>query len=249
MAQSNLGRLLTNEGRPEEAVTAFQAILERDADNTDVRSLLAMALAQSGQGAGALSVFDEILASEDGAPLDYYNAAVTLYGAGELEKAALGFEKTIARSPMYKDALQNLVQTYFELEDYEALVPHAQTLLELDPFNDYVHRMYVRALSQIGEQDPLVAALDVLQALPFLVDELALVPMAAGCRISGVAVNNALDSGTSITLRFTFYDNDGNPVGSEDAQVTVSDPDVAHPFSLSFDAETQILGYSYELVG
>ncbi|MEC7846040.1 MAG: tetratricopeptide repeat protein, partial [Gemmatimonadota bacterium] len=248
MAHTNLGRLLTNEGRPTEAVTAFEAILERDPDNTDVRSLLAMALAQSGQGAGALSVFDEILAREDGAPLDYYNAGVTLYGAGELDKAVLAFEKTIARSPMYKDALQNLIQTYFELDDYEALVPHAQTLLELDPFNDYVHRMYVRALGQLEHAD-LIPALDVLQALPFLIDELALQPLGAGCRISGVAVNNTLDSGTSIILRFTFYDNAGNSVGSELIEVTVSDPEVAHPFDVTFDAETQILGYSYELVG
>ena len=248
MAHTNLGRLLTNEGRPAEAVTAFEAILERDPDDTDVRSLLAMALAQSGQGAGALSVFDEILAREDGAPLDYYNAGVTLYGAGELDKAVLAFEKTIARSPMYKDALQNLTQTYFELEDYEALIPHAQRLLELDPFNDYVHRMYVRALSQLEHAD-LIPALDVLQALPFLVDELALQPLGAGCRISGVAVNNTLDSGTSIILRFTFYDNAGNSVGSELTEVTVSDPEVAHPFNVTFDSETQILGYSYELVG
>ena len=248
MAHTNLGRLLTNEGRPTEAVTAFEAILERDPDDTDVRSLLAMALAQSGQGAGALSVFDEILASEDGAPLDYYNAGVTLYGAGELDKAVLAFEKTIARSPMYKDALQNLIQTYFELDNYEALVPHAQSLLELDPFNDYVHRMYVRALSQLEHAD-LIPALDVLQALPFVVDELALQPLGAGCRRSGVAVNNTLDSGTSIILRFTFYDNAGNSVGSELTEVTVSDPEVAHPFDVTFDAETQILGYSYELVG
>jgi len=118
----------------------------------------------------------------------------------------------------------------------------------LDPFNDYVHRMYVRALSQLEHAD-LIPALDVLQALPFLVDELALQPLGAGCRISGVAVNNTLDSGTSIILRFTFYDNAGNVVGSELTEVTVSDPDVAHPFDVTFDAETQILGYSYELVG
>ena len=248
MAQTNLGRLLTNEGRPAEAVTAFEAILERDPDNTDVRGLLAMALAQSGQGAGALSVFDEILAREDGAPLDYYNAGVTLYGASELDKAALAFEKTIARSPMYTDALRSLVQTYFELDNFEALVPHAQRLLELGAFNDFVHRMYVRALNELGHAD-LIPALDALQGLPFFVADLALQPLAAGCRISGAAVNNALDSGTSIILRFTFYDNDGNVVGSELTEVTVSDPEVAHPFDVTFDAETQILGYSYELVG
>ncbi len=248
MSHSNLGRLLVSQGRPGEAVAVFETLLQRDPENTEARSSLAMALAQSGQGDGALTIFDEILARDDGAPLDYYNAGVTLYGSGELDKAALAFEKTVARSPMYKDALQNLVQTYFEMESFEALVPHSQKLLELDPFNDYVHRMHVQAMAQIGHED-LVDALGVLQALPFQIDELALQPLGAGCRVTGVALNNALDSGTVLTLRFTFYDNDGNPVGTADTEVTVSDPDVAHPFDLTFDSEMQILGYSYELVG
>ncbi|MCH8813304.1 MAG: tetratricopeptide repeat protein [Gemmatimonadetes bacterium] len=248
MSHSNLGRLLVSQGRAEEAVAVFETLLDRDPENTEARSSLAMALAQSGQGDGALTIFDEILARDDGAPLDYYNAGVTLYGAGELDKAALAFEKTVARSPMYKDALQNLVQTYFAMENFEALVPHSRKLLELDPFNDYIHRMHVQAMAQIGHED-LVDALGVLQALPFQIDELALQPLGAGCRITGVAINNALDSGTALTLRFTFYDNEGNPVGTADTEVTVSDPDVAHPFDLTFDSDMQILGYSYELVG
>ena len=80
-------------------------------------------------------------------------------------------------------------------------------------------------------------------------DQLTLQPMAAGARVTGIAVNKALDAGTSITLRFTFYDNDGNPVGSADTEVTISDPEVAHTFDVTFDAETQVLGYSYEFVG
>jgi len=64
-----------------------------------------------------------------------------------------------------------------------------------------------------------------------------------------VAVNKALDPGTTITLRFTFYDNDGNPVGTADTEVTISDPDVAHAFDVVFEGETQVLGYSYEFIG
>ena len=63
---------------------------------------------------------------------------------------------------------------------------------------------------------------------------------------SGIAINKTLEPGTTITLRFTFYDNDGNPLGSEDVEVTISDPEVAHTFQLTFEAEMQVLGYSYE---
>ena len=249
LAQSNLGRLLPTVGRPEEAVVVWETILERQPDNTEARSSLALALAQSGQGDDALGIFDEILASEDADPLDYFNAGVSLYGADQMDRAVLAFEKTIARSPMYRDALQNLAQTLNLLEDYEAQIPHSEKLVELDPFNDYNQLMHIRALVQVGRELDAVAQLEVMQALPFVIDNLRLQPSATGCSIAGEAINKALEPGTSITLRFTFYDNDGNPVGSADTEVTVTVPDVAHAFDVTFDAETQILGYSYERVG
>ena len=250
MAQSSLGRLLPSVGRSEEAVAVLEAILERFPDDPDAQSALALALVQSGQGGDALSIFDEIIASEDGAPLDYYNAGVSLYSADQMDKAILAFEKTVLRSPMYRDGLQNLVQTLNEMEDYEAQVPYSERLIELDPFNDFAYLMHVRALVQVGREPEGVDALAAMQALPFVVDALQLQPLAAGCRVTGVAVNKALDPGTSITLRFTFYDNDGNPIGSADTEVTISDPEVAHDFEVTFDeGEMSVLGYTYELVG
>ena len=249
MAQANLGQLLSSDGRSEEAVGVFEAILDRFPDNADARTSLALALAQSGQGDDALSVLDEILASDDAAPLDYFNAGVSLYSAEQMDRAALAFEKTVARSPMYRDALQNLAQTLNLLEDYEAQIPHSEKLVELDPFNDYAYLMHVRALVQVGREPDGVAALNIMQALPFVIDQLRLEPLATGAFVSGVAVNKTLEPGTSITLRFTFYDNDGNPVGSADTEVTVSDPEVAHAFDVTFSGEMQVLGYSYEFVG
>ena len=150
---------------------------------------------------------------------------------------------------MYRDGVQNLAQTLNLLEDYEAQIPHSEKLVELDPFNDYAHLMLARALVQVGREPDAVAQLEVMQALPFVIDNLHLQPSATGCSIAGEAVNKALEPGTSITLRFTFYDNDGNPVGTADTEVTVTVPDVAHAFAVTFEGEMQVLGYSYELVG
>ena len=121
-----------------------------------------------------------------------------------MDRAALAFEKTVARSPMYRDALQNLAQTLNLLEDYEAQIPHSEKLVELDPFNDYAYLMHVRALVQVGREPDGVAALNIMQALPFVIDQLRLEPLATGAFVSGVAVNNTLEPGTSLTLRSTF---------------------------------------------
>jgi tetratricopeptide (TPR) repeat protein len=249
LAHSNLGILFPTVGRPEEAVVVLETILERYPDNAEARSSLALALAQAGQGDDALSIFDEILAREDAAPLDYFNAGVSLYGADQMDRAALAFEKTVTRSPMYRDGVQNLAQTLNLMEAFEAQIPHSEKLVELDPFNDYAHLMLVRALVQVGREPDAVAQLEVMQALPFLINNLRLQPSDTGCSIAGEAINKALEPGTSITLRFSFYDNDGNPVGTADTEVTVTVPDVAHAFAVTFEGETQVLGYSYELVG
>jgi tetratricopeptide (TPR) repeat protein len=248
LALTNLGQILSAAGLPEEAVPVYEALLERDPDNADARSGLALALATSGQSDDALSVFDEILASSAGGALDYFNAGVSLYTADQLEQAAVGFEKALEVAPMYRDALQNLAQTYNILEDYEAQVPHSERLLELDPYNEYGHQIHVRALSQLGQQTELVAAIEVLQGLPFVTDYLTLQPRNSGAIVSGQAINKTLEPGTTITLRFTFYDDDGNPVGTQDTEITLSDVEVALQFQLEFDGGMQVLGYGYEFL-
>ena len=247
-AQTNLGLVLERAGRHEEAVSVYEALLERDPDNVQAQSSLALALSLTGQGDDALLIFDEILGREDGSPLDYFNAGVSLYTADQMEKAVVGFTKTLERSPMYRDALQNLTQILNMLEEYEAQIPYSERLLELDPYNDLVIRLHVRALVQVGRQADGVALLDMMQELPFVTDYIQLQPSNSGASVSGQVINKTLEPGTTVTLRFTFYDDDGNPVGSEDCEVTISDPDVAHTFEVTFEAEEQVLGYSYEFV-
>ena len=248
MAHTNLGQVLVMAGRSEEAIPIYETLLERDPDNVQVQTSLALALSSTGQGDDALSIFDEILGTEDAAPLAYYNAGVALYQAERFEQAAVGFAKALERAPMYRDAVQNLVQSFGAIDDYEAQVPYSEKLLELDPYNEFGYRIHVRALVQVGRQADGIALIDIMQELPFVTDNLQLQPMNAGASVSGTVINKTLEPGTTITLRFTFYDNDGNPLGTEDTEVTISDPEVAHTFQLTFDAEMQVLGYSYEFV-
>ena len=248
MAHSNLGRVLEMAQRAEEAVPVYEKLLERDPDNQEARSSLAIALAMTGQGDDAVSFFDEILARDDGTALDYFNAGVSLYQVDQLDKASVGFVKALERAPMFRDALQSLCQTLDVLEDYEAQVPYSERLLKLDPHNEYGYQMHIRALVQVGRQTDGVGALDIMQGLPFITDNLQLQPLASGARVSGTAMNKTLAPGTSVTLRFTFYADDGSPVGSEDVEVTISDPDVAHTFQLTFEGEADVLGYGYEFV-
>ena len=54
LAHTNLGRVLEMAGRPEDAIPVYETLLERDPDDSQTRSALAIALASTGQGDDAL---------------------------------------------------------------------------------------------------------------------------------------------------------------------------------------------------
>jgi len=248
MALTNLAQILGASDRAEEAVAIYREILEGDPDNDRARSGLAIALGQSGQAEDALSVYDEILESDDASALDYFNAGVTLYGAEAYERATIAFEKVLERAPMYRDALQNLVQTLALTEAYEAQLPFSEQLMEMDSRNYLAYQMHLRALSQVGRSDEVGPLLAEMQAMTFLVDDLQLQPRGDGGRVLGTVTNKLLEEGAAVSLRFHFYDDGGVELGTKDVSVPVPPVDVAQRFQVTIDTERAVMGYSYEVM-
>ena len=248
MALANLAQVLATNDRAEEAVGIYREILEADPDDDRARSGLAIALGQSGQAEDALGIYDEILESDDASALDYFNAGVTLYGAEAYDRATIAFEKVLERAPMYRDALQNLVQTLALTEAYEAQLPWSQKLLDMDERNYLAYQMHLRALSQLGRGSEVAPLLATMQAMTFLVDDLQLQPRNDGGRVFGTVTNKLLEEGTSVTLRFHFYDDGGAELGTKDVAVPAPPVDVAQQFQLTIDTERAVMGYSYEVV-
>ena len=249
MALANLAQILGSSDRADEAVEIYRQILEQDPDNDRARSGLAIALGQSGQAEDALGIYDEILESNDASALDYFNAGVTLYGAEAYDRATLAFEKVLERAPMYRDALQNLVQTMALTENYEGQLPYSQKLMDMDGRNYLAYQMHLRALSQLGRSDEVGPILAAMQSMDFLVDDLQLQPRGDGGRVLGTVTNKLLEEGGSVTLLFHFYDDGGTELGSKEVAVPVPPVDVAQQFQVVIDTERAVMGYSYEVVG
>ena len=249
MALMNLAQILGAANRAEEAIEIYERILEEDPENDRARSGLAIALGQSGQAEDALGIYDEILESDDASALDLFNAGVTLYGAEVYDRAAIAFERVLERAPMYRDALQNLVQTLALTEAYEAQIPHSERLLEMDGHNYLVYQMHLRALSQAGRTEEVGPVMEAMQALDFIVDDLALQPRNNGGRVTGTVTNKLLEEGGSVTLRFHFFNDQGMELTTEEVSVPVPAVDVVQQFQVSVETEQPVMGYSYEVVG
>ncbi|RMH13785.1 MAG: tetratricopeptide repeat protein, partial [Gemmatimonadetes bacterium] len=244
-AKLNMAQMLLLNDRAEEAIDLYNEILEEDPDNKTARSNLAVAMAQTGQSEAALGIYEELLNNPEASVLDLYNAGVGMYQAENFEGAATAFEKVVERSPMNRDALQNLAQTLAISEQWERLAPYAKRLVELDPYNEFAYRFYARALVATGEEQEAVAQMEKMQALPFTVDNMQF--RGAG-RIAGSILNKSMEPGTEVTLRFHFYDEAGNEIGTQDVTVTLGAQDTQEVFQLKYEGEGELAGYGYEVV-
>jgi cytochrome c-type biogenesis protein CcmH/NrfG len=98
-------------GRPQEAVAAYKAVLQRDPDNVDALTHLGVILAMSardGDAGGlvdhALQLFDRALAVEPGyAPAYFYRGQVLYEARRDVGGAIAAWEKFLAVAPPGED--------------------------------------------------------------------------------------------------------------------------------------------------
>jgi len=101
-AYSNLGRLLTDMGRPDEALVYLDKALELDPNYVSALINKGVALARMGMLREALEYFDRATRLEPNNEKAWYNKALIHYMLGEREKALEGVLKALAINPNYE---------------------------------------------------------------------------------------------------------------------------------------------------
>lgn len=107
-AQRTAAALLMQQGRFEEATTAFDRLLLRDADNPVLLTGKGLALAGLNRHEDAQVLLDSALRLDPNNPAARFNAAVGLMRCGEREQAARAFEQLLAVHPGHAKAMFNL---------------------------------------------------------------------------------------------------------------------------------------------
>jgi tetratricopeptide (TPR) repeat protein len=246
----NMAQIMVRSGQAVEAVPILEGILEEDPDNAAARTSLAVAMAQSGQSGNATGIYDQIIQDPASSPVDLYNAGVGLYQAEDYAKAAEAFQVAYERSPMFRDALQNLTQALAQAarDDetlWETMPQYSAKLLEMDPNNDLAYRLHGIALARNGDSETAIALSEQMEALPFTIQQLQLRP---GQGVVGALVNKTLEEGEEVKLRFTFYDTTGAEIGTADTMVVAPAQGAAQVLQAAFDKD-EAAGYAYEVIG
>jgi tetratricopeptide (TPR) repeat protein len=249
IATSGLGQALTFSEQYQEAADLYGQLLEEDPNNAQLMGSLASVLTELGQPDSVQALYDNLLARPDLTERDFFNAGVGLYQIEQYDKAAEAFRTAAEMNPFNRDARLNLAQTLHIAEQYEALIPASQDLLEVDPLNGLGWIFLTRAYSELGQTEEANTVFQEYQSIGYEVEEIRLDGNPdGGARITGQLKNTTGEPGTPVTLRFHFGGENGQEVGTLDITTQLPAVEQYQVFTGEFNSPELVTGYRYEVV-
>ena len=259
----NRAQLLTQAERYEEAAAEYAAYLESYPDDIMALSSRAAALSAAGMIEAAQVIYDELLAGEGLGIRDYYNVGVGLYQADDFANAAAAFGKVVAGSPQNREALYNQANSLILAEDYEACVPVAMQLLDLDGFNRENHTTLGLCLARAGNDqdavehlcrgndphDAVLAGCEIFELLAFSIGNGRLETAGGGGgTVIAEFTNTSLEPGTQVTIRVHFNGVDGATVGTTSLRVEAPAQGETTTFQADLASDEEVLGYYFQVI-
>ncbi len=163
---------------------------------------------------------------------------IGLYQLDRLVDAAIAFRKALELEPYRPQSLELLAHSLYAAERFDTLVTVAEQLVDRYPYNLDNLLLLAHACRETGAPERALEALQRREALPL---QLAQLDTEGGAAF-GQIQNLKLEPGTPIEIEFTFYDDDGNVVGSGHLSVSAPAQGEQAPFRVT--PEEAVLGVS-----
>lgn len=241
--------ILHEAGRSGEAVALLEQLVAERPDDLQMRRNLAGVLIQAGNLDRAFQVYEEILGQPGLENQDYYLIGVGYYQGAEYEKAAAAFEQASALAVKDRDALEMWARSLQLDSAYVALSAVAERWRALDPASQLAVQMLASAAYH-QQQDALTTQyVQMMEGMTLVVNDLQGQRRSDGMWVTGSVTNKTLAPGTEIMLGFTFFDGQGNELGTQAVTVRLGQPDIPETFELMFTKDTPVLGYGYTVMG
>lgn len=152
---------------------------------------------------------------------------------GTYELSAQAFEAGLRMNPHYRDGLFNLVNTYLTLNDSTKMLPVAQRLVAVDPFNRMSLRLLAFAHQRQGRVDSTLHYLrqaDSLLVADVTVSEFD--PDDQGAALKGIVTNVRATPNQPFKLVFEFLDPRGQVVATQSVDIPAIQPQQSHGFEM-----------------
>jgi len=173
---------------------------------------------------------------------DYQASTAATYA-----EAAQAFHAGLKRNPYYRDALNDLANTYLALGNDDSMLAVGRRLYAVDPMSRHTLQMVAEAYRETGHTDSTLHYVTLADSLlPFDVTVGSFTPGDQSASLSGVATNFHSTKTAPAKLVFDFLDARGNVVGSQTADVPAIDPSGNQPFQLQVIG-SGIVAWRYKL--
>jgi tetratricopeptide (TPR) repeat protein len=236
-------------GRSAEAVVAYRALTEAEPDNMDYVRSLATVLMDSGDEAGALEMYAELLSQPGLTGPDLYAIGVGFYQASDYANAVRAFSQAVELNATDRDSAEMWARSLLLDELFAEIPAVAEQWVALDPNSQNAYLIWAQAANTNGDTEATQQTMSMAQDMAVAVDQLQLQRFGAGGgNVSGNVVNKTLEEGTSVSLTVTFFGLSGSPIGTVTSSVTLGAADMAELFDAQLDSAEQVGGYSYELI-
>jgi protein O-mannosyl-transferase len=133
MAHNNLGALLLEQGRLDEAIDHFRNAIEIKPDEASAHTNLGNALLLKKDLDQAVAEYQKAL---EFAPRDsgaHYNLANALLALGQTDEAVTEYQEALTINPNNADAHNNLGAVLFQKGEFDEAIAHYQKVLEINP--------------------------------------------------------------------------------------------------------------------
>lgn len=243
-------QVLAASGRYEEAVGTYRELAAENPGDVELQRGLAAILMEMGNEAEATQIYNDMLTMDGLSSADLFSIGVGFYQSSDYEQAANAFRAAAEASVNDRDAIEMWARSLQLYENNADIPPVADRWIALDPNSQNAYLILARAQNENGDGAAAGATIGTFDALDVAVNDLQLRRFpSGGATVSGSLVNKKLSAGTSVSIRFTFYDDGGSPIGTVTESVSTGQTDMATVFEVQFDSAEQVGGYGYEIVG
>jgi len=241
------GQVLADAGRFEEAIATYRELSAEEPDNIAVQQDIAAILMTMGREDEAIAEYQRLLSRPGLSAQDYYRIGVGFYNNEDYTRAAQAFEQAADASPRDRDAIEMWARSLHLDSAFAAVAPVADRWLELDPSSQIALSVYAQATNNAGDPQRAAEIMRRVEELIVTVDDLEMRRGGTTAVVNGSVANRSLNPGDRVTLTFTFYNTQGQALGTATHQATLAAVGEKQVFQVEYTAAQDIAGYSYEV--
>ena len=154
----NLANIYFQNDRFDEAVPAYQAVMELEPDNITAISQLALIYQERGDSEKSIEMYEKVLKTKSDNPNLWFNLGILYFQMDEFDKAKASFDKVLEINPDDVETLMNLISSLWKVEMQKEAIPYLERVVELESENVMAWQFLFVAYTKAEQIDKANAA-------------------------------------------------------------------------------------------